>query len=49
MAAAQGMADRFLTLRELNRATLARQLLLERRKLGLVAALISTAVFWSLR
>jgi len=33
------MAERVLTLRELNRATLARQLLLERRKLGLVAAL----------
>ena len=39
MAAAEGMADRVLTLRELNRATLARQLLLERRKLGLAAAL----------
>jgi hypothetical protein len=33
------MAERVLTLRELNRATLARQLLLERRKLGLAAAL----------
>jgi hypothetical protein len=32
------MAERVLTLRELNRATLARQLLLERRRLGVVAA-----------
>jgi Winged helix DNA-binding domain len=39
VAPAEGMADRVLTLRELNRATLARQLLLERRRLGLVAAL----------
>ena len=33
------MAERVLTLRELNRATLARQLLLERRKLGVLAAI----------
>ena len=33
------MADRVLTLRELNRALLARQLLLERRKLGVPAAI----------
>ena len=33
------MAERVLTLRELNRATLARQLLLERRRLPLVRAL----------
>ena len=32
------MAERVLTLKELNRATLARQLLLERRRLGVVAA-----------
>jgi hypothetical protein len=31
--------DRVLTLRELNRATLARQLLLERRKLSPLAAI----------
>jgi hypothetical protein len=33
------VAERVLTLRELNRATLARQLLLERRKLGIPAAI----------
>jgi hypothetical protein len=33
------VAERVLTLRELNRATLARQLLLERRKLGVPAAI----------
>ncbi|HEY3541684.1 MAG TPA: winged helix DNA-binding domain-containing protein [Gaiellaceae bacterium] len=33
------MAERVLTLRELNRALLARQLLLERRKLGVLAAI----------
>lgn len=33
------MAERVLTLRELNRATLARQLLLERRKLGVLPAI----------
>jgi hypothetical protein len=33
------MADRVLTLRELNRATLARQLLLERRRIGVLPAI----------
>ena len=33
------MAERVLTLRELNRATLARQLLLERKKIGVLPAI----------
>jgi len=39
VAAPARMADRVLTLRELNRATLARQLLLERKKLSPLAAI----------
>ncbi len=33
------MAERVLTLKELNRATLARQLLLERKKIGVLPAI----------
>ena len=33
------MAERVLTLKELNRATLARQLLLERKKVGVLPAI----------